>query len=132
MKKLQRKLVNPELFQRWNPLALKSTVAAGILAIGGWTTGISPLEMASAYATISNNGLYTESHTINYIEIVQTGRVFNIDEDIQDEAKQSDYSKASAFMVREVMLDYTKNGSGNYAYLSGIDNVGAKTGMDGI
>ena len=97
-------------------------------AIGGWTTGISPLEMASAYATISNNGLYTESHTINYIEIVQTGRVFNIDEDIQDEAKQSDYSKASAFMVREVMLDYTKNGSGNYAYLSGIDNVGAKTG----
>ena len=97
-------------------------------AIGGWTTGISPLEMASAYATISNNGLYTESHTINYIEIVQTGRVYNVDEDIQDEAKQSDYSKASAFMVREVMLDYTKNGSGNYAYLSGIDNVGAKTG----
>ena len=97
-------------------------------AIGGWTTGISPLEMASTYATISNNGLYTESHTINYIEIVQTGRVYNVDEDIQDEAKQSDYSKASAFMVREVMLDYTKNGSGNYAYLSGIDNVGAKTG----
>ena len=97
-------------------------------AIGGWTTGISPLEMASAYATISNNGLYTESHTINYIEIVQTGRVYNVDEDIQDEAKQSDYSKASAFMVREVMLDYTKNGRGNYAYLSGIDNVGAKTG----
>ena len=73
-------------------------------AIGGWTTGISPLEMASTYATISNNGLYTESHTINYIEIVQTGRVYNVDEDIQDEAKQSDYSKASAFMVREVML----------------------------
>ena len=97
-------------------------------AIGGWTTGISPLEMASAYATISNNGLYTESHTINYIEIVQTGKVYNVDEDIQNEAKQSDYSKASAFMVREVMLDYTKNGSGNYAYLSGIDNVGAKTG----
>ena len=97
-------------------------------AIGGWTTGISPLEMTNAYATISNNGLYTESHTINYIEIVQTGKVYNVDEDIQDEAKQSDYSKASAFMIREVMLDYTKNGSGNYAYLSGIDNVGAKTG----
>ena len=97
-------------------------------AIGGWTTGISPLEMTNAYATISNNGLYTESHTINYVEIVQTGKVYNVDEDIQDDAKQSDYSKASAFMIREVMLDYTKNGSGNYAYLSGIDNVGAKTG----
>ena len=29
-------------------------------------------------------------------------------------------------MVRQVMLDYTKNGSGNYAYLSGLSNVGAK------
>jgi penicillin-binding protein 1A len=31
-------------------------------------------------------------------------------------------------MIRHVMLDYTKNGSGNYAYLSGLSNVGAKTG----
>ena len=97
-------------------------------AIGGWSYGISPLEMVSAYATISNNGLYTESHTINYVEVVQTGETFNIDEEIQNNAKQSAYSKASAFMVRQVMLDYTKNGSGNYAYVSGINNIGAKTG----
>ena len=97
-------------------------------AIGGWTNGISPLEMASAYATISNNGQYVESHTINYIEVVQTGKVYKIDQEIQDNIKQSAYSKASAFMVRETMLDYTKNGSGNYAYLSGLSNVGAKTG----
>ena len=84
--------------------------------------------MASAYATISNNGLYTESHTINYVEVVQTGETFEIDKEIQNNAKQSDYSKASAFMIRHVMLDYTKNGSGNYAYLSGLSNVGAKTG----
>lgn len=64
--------------------------------------------MAGAYATISNNGLYTESHTINYVEVVQTGETFNIDEEIQNNAKQSAYSKASAFMVRQVMLDYTK------------------------
>ncbi|MDO5813050.1 MAG: transglycosylase domain-containing protein [Bacillota bacterium] len=97
-------------------------------AIGGWSKGISPLEMASAYATISNNGQYVESHTINYVEVVQTGKVYKIDQDIQDNAKQSAYSKASAFMVRETMLDYTKNGSGNYAYLSGFSNIGAKTG----
>ena len=72
-------------------------------AIGGWSYGISPLEMAGAYATISNNGLYTESHTINYVEVVQTGETFNIDEEIQNNAKQS-------------------------AYLSGLSNVGAKTG----
>ncbi len=61
---------------------------------GGWSYGISPLEMAGAYATISNNCLYTESHTINYVEVVQTGETFNIDEEIQNNAKQSAYSKA--------------------------------------
>ena len=109
-------------------MSSESNVTNLSYAIGGWNKGISPVEMASAYATISNNGLYTESHTINYVEVVQTGETFNIDEEIQNNAKQSAYSKASAFMVRQVMLDYTKNGSGNYAYVSGIENVGAKTG----
>ena len=109
-------------------MSSESNVTNLSYAIGGWNKGISPVEMASAYATISNNGLYTESHTINYVEVVQTGETFNIDEEIQNNAKQSDYSKASAYMVRQVMLDYTKNGSGNYAYLSGLSNVGAKTG----
>lgn len=31
-------------------------------------------------------------------------------------------------MIRETMLSYTSNGSGSYAYLNGIDNIGAKTG----
>ena len=97
-------------------------------AIGGWSKGISPLEMASAYATISNNGVYVESHTVNYVEVVQTNEIFKIDEDIQKDKTQSSYSEASAFMVRETMIDYAKNGSGNYAYLSGISNCGAKTG----
>ena len=68
-------------------------------AIGGWSYGISPLEMAGAYAAISNNGLYTESHTINYVEVVQTGETFNIDEEIQNNAKQSAYSKACEFFI---------------------------------
>ena len=41
--------------------------------------------------------LYTESHTINYIEVVQTGERYEIDKEIQNNAKQSDYSKASAY-----------------------------------
>lgn len=89
-------------------MSSESNVTNLSYAIGGWNKGISPLEMASAYATISNNGLYTESHTINYVEVVQTGETFEIDKEIQNNAKQSDYSKASAFMIRHVMLDYTK------------------------
>ena len=109
-------------------ISMKGESPNSSYAIGGWSKGISPLEMASAYATISNNGEYVESHAVNYVEVVQTGETFTIDEDIQDNKKQSSYSKASAFMVRETMIGYTKNGSGSYAYLSGIKNAGAKTG----
>lgn len=41
-------------------------------AIGGWSTGVSPVEMAGAYATVANNGKYIESHTVNYIEVAKT------------------------------------------------------------
>lgn len=96
--------------------------------IGGWATGISPIEMASTYATITNGGMYVESHTVNYAEDVQTGKKYMIDEEIQDAKKQSSYSAASSFMIRQTMIDYTSRGSGSYASLSGLKNVGSKTG----
>lgn len=96
-------------------------------AIGGWAQGVSPVELAGAYATIANNGLYIESHTINYIEIVDKNKTVNVDQDLQNEATQS-LGEDVSFMIRETMLSYSSSGSGSYAYLSGIDNVGAKTG----
>ena len=96
-------------------------------AIGGWAKGISPVELAGAYATVANNGIYIESHTINYVEIVDKNETVNVDQDIQDNATQS-LGEDVSFMIRETMLSYSSSGSGSYAYLSGIDNVGAKTG----
>lgn len=96
-------------------------------AIGGWAQGVSPVELAGAYATIANNGLYIESHTVNYIEIVDKNTTVNVDQDIQNEAIQS-LGEDVSFMIRETMLSYSSSGAGSYAYLSGIDNVGAKTG----
>lgn len=52
-------------------------------AIGGWKTGVSPVELAGAYATIANNGNYIESHTINYVEVVETNKTVKIDEELQ-------------------------------------------------
>lgn len=96
-------------------------------AIGGWAKGVSPVELAGAYATVANNGVYIESHTINYVEIVDKNETVNVDQDIQDNATQS-LGEDVSFMIRETMLSYSSSGSGSYAYLSGIDNVGAKTG----
>lgn len=100
-------------------------------AIGGWAKGVSPVELAGAYATVANNGIYIESHTINYVEIVDKNETVNVDQDIQDNATQS-LGEDVSFMIRETMLSYSSSGSGSYAYLSGIDNVGAKTGTSNI
>ncbi len=59
-------------------MSSESNVTNLSYAIGGWNKGISPLEMASANATISNNGLYTESHTINYVEVVQLVKLLKL------------------------------------------------------
>ena len=96
-------------------------------AIGGWSTGVSPVEMAGAYATVANNGKYIESHTVNYIEVAKDNETIKVDEQLQKKATNS-IGEDVSFMIRETMLSYTSNGSGSYAYLNGIDNIGAKTG----
>lgn len=96
-------------------------------AIGGWAHGVTPIELAGAYATVANNGTYIESHTVNYVEVTGSKKTLNIDKEIQAKAKQS-LGEDVSFMIRETMLSYSSSGSGSYAYLKGIDNIGAKTG----
>ena len=39
--------------------------------------------MASAYATVANNGKYIESHTVNYIEVAKDNETIKVDEQLQ-------------------------------------------------
>lgn len=96
-------------------------------AIGGWKTGVSPVELAGAYATVANNGNYIESHTVNYVKVAETDKTIKVDEELQSKATQS-IGEQESFMIRETMLTYFNGSSGNYKYLSGINNIGAKTG----
>ena len=98
-------------------------------AIGGWDDGVTPLQQAAAYATISNGGTYIEPHAVDKIVINTTGETVNIDKDAQANAKQA-MSEATAFLIRQVMTDYVK--SGNYSSYTSVgaldDDIGAKTG----
>lgn len=96
-------------------------------AIGGWSTGVSPVEMAGAYATVANNGKYIESHTVNYIEVAKDNETIKVDEQLQKKATNS-IGEDVSFMIRETMLSYSSSTTGSYSSLSGLDNVGAKTG----
>lgn len=96
-------------------------------AIGSWDTGISPEEQAAAYAVIANGGTYIEPHTVEKIELIETGEVINFDETCQKEKVQA-LSPESAFMIRDIMTKYVKAGTGAYSALNLGYQIGAKTG----
>ena len=96
-------------------------------AIGGWSTGVSPEESAGAYAAIANGGTYYEPHTVEKIEIVSTGEVIYIDEQVQEEATRA-ISEESAFMIREIMTEYVSESLGQYGVFNLGYQIGAKSG----
>lgn len=97
------------------------------LAIGGMTYGVSPLEMAAAYATVANDGTYIEPTFYTKVED-SNGKV--VLEPGQKTEKVC--SAETAYIVKSVMLSVVEGadsyaGTASYCGLSGID-VAAKTG----
>ena len=93
------------------------------LALGGISTGITPLEMAGAYATIANDGEYitptfytkmTDSEGKTILEATQeTKRVF---------------SEQNAYILKELLTEPTKSGgTASSCKISGMETA-AKTG----
>lgn len=96
-------------------------------AIGGWKYGTTPEDEAGAYSVFANGGTYIEPHTVEKIEILTTGETIEIDQDYQNEKSQA-LSEESAYMIRDIMTDYVKEGSGTYGSLNLGYQIGAKTG----
>lgn len=95
------------------------------LAIGGWAYGTSPIELANTYSTVANNGINIQPHTIDYIEIVKTGEIIDIDEMCQTQATRA-VSQETAVKIRDVMLSYA--GEGNYQQIGTLEKTASKTG----
>lgn len=94
------------------------------LALGGLDKGISPLEMAVAYSTIANNGIYIEPTFYTKIENSDGRIVIN-----SKPKKKKVMSKEVAFLVQSLLKEPVegKFGTAQYCKISGID-VAAKTG----
>ncbi len=92
------------------------------LAIGGLTDGISPLEMAAAYAAIANNGEYIEPTF--YTKVVDTNG--NTVLEPKQERKRV-ISEQNAYIVKSILQEPVKKGTATYCAISGMD-VAAKTG----
>lgn len=94
------------------------------LALGGLEQGISPLEMASAYATIANDGVYIEP---TFYTNITNKYGKNI---IKNKPKTKKVvSKQTAYILKEILKEPVEgnHGTARYCKVSGIDTA-AKTG----
>ena len=91
-------------------------------ALGGFTRGVSPLEMAAGYATIHNDGIYRTPTCIT--------KMVDGDENIVYQPEGSGievYKETAARMMTDVLKTAIQKGTGKTAYLAGIPCAG-KTG----
>lgn len=93
------------------------------LALGGITRGISPLQMAGAYATIANDGEYIEPTF--YTKVVDSNGKIIIE---ANQEKERVFSEQNAYILKELLIEPTNTGgTATACKISGID-VAAKTG----
>ena len=91
-------------------------------ALGGFTTGVSPLEMASAYATLENDGIYREPTCIRVIVDSDQNIIYS-----SNQVEQVIYSESSSRKMVSCMQEVMKSGTGKSIKLSSMPCAG-KTG----
>lgn len=92
------------------------------LALGGVTGGVSPVDMAGAYATFANAGVHTEPYCITKI-VDGGGKV------VYEAAPQQTtvLSADTAYLITDMLTSVTTGGTGTRAAISGWQ-VASKTG----
>ena len=94
------------------------------LAIGGSSNGSSPLEMAAAYGTIANDGVYITPTF--YTKVVDSSGNTVL---TPNQEKTRVFSEQTAYLVKSITEEpvTASNGTATYCKISGMD-VAAKTG----
>lgn len=94
------------------------------LSLGGMSKGVSPLELAAAYGTIANNGVYVEPKLYTLVKDRNGEIVLEKKSEVRDVM-----SKENAYIMTDMLKTVTvgSEGTGRAARLTGID-VAAKTG----
>lgn len=92
------------------------------IALGGLTKGVTPLEMAGAYAAFANAGEYLQQHAITQI-LNQNGEVVYA----YEAAPKRVMSEETAYLVTDMLKTAVTEGTGRQAQL-GARPVAGKTG----
>ncbi len=94
------------------------------LATGSLTTGVTPLEMTTAYQAFGNGGYYYYPYCYYKIEDSQGNTLIEID---PEETKETALSESTAWLMNKLLQTVMTSGTGTTYKLSGIECFG-KTG----
>lgn len=92
------------------------------LALGGLTHGVTTLEMAAAYATIANDGVYIEPTFYTKVIDKDGNTILETSQETR-----TVMSRAAAYVVKEILTQPVKAGTATYCSISNM-SVAAKTG----
>ena len=99
-----------------------SDIGYSQLALGGLTYGVTPLDMAGAYATFQRNGVYIEPRT--YSKVLDSNNKEILTKGTEGEPV---LKEKTVYYINEMLKGVVREGSGTYASLSGM-TVAGKTG----
>ena len=91
-------------------------------ALGAYSNGTTPVELAGAYAAFANNGYYIEPYIISKIVLIDTNEEINL-----TPKKIRAMSEETAFLVRSVLIDGVTKGLTTDHRIPGI-TLGVKSG----
>jgi len=103
---------------------IKSDMDTAPLALGGLTNGVNTRDMAEAYATFPNNGVYTESRTYTRVEDSSGAVILQ-----KDPVKEPVIKDTTAYYMNNMLTNVVSGvgGTGSAARLSNMTAAG-KTG----
>ena len=102
----------------------KINVDGAGLALG--TSGLTPIQMAAAYSTIANEGVYQEPLSFTKVLDAQGNVVLDADE-VRDTHRV--FQQSTAWMLVDMMTDAVKTGTGTKAKINDM-TVAGKTGTN--
>ncbi|KUK10706.1 MAG: Penicillin-binding protein 1A [Clostridia bacterium 41_269] len=92
------------------------------LALGGLTKGVSPLDMAAAYGTFANKGIWIQPHTITKITDHEGNTLFEVKPE-----QKAVMSEQNAYIMTNILETVVNSGTGTRARMNGWP-VAGKTG----
>lgn len=94
------------------------------VALGGMTDGVTLIDLANAYRTLANGGIYSETHYMSNASLDSGIEYFH-----SHEAPRRAVPDDTAYLITDMLSECAERGTAKK--LKNLDNIAAKTGTNG-